>query len=109
MPRSVRAGRQLDRHVDRRAGLPAQPGRLRPLDQQLRVRVLDAGRRGRLGVLVVRCVARAHVDDGRAAVAGGDPHVADGDVDRGSDRIGGVEGRHEGAPVRRVPGGGRCG
>ena len=91
----VRAGGQLDGDVDRAAVAARQPlAQLRRLDQQLVVRELDPGRVRGAGVPVVGRVARAHVDDGRGAVAGGDPDVAEAEVDRGRDRGRGVEGRH---------------
>ena len=108
----VRAGGQLDRHVDRAAALAEQPGaQLRRLDQQLPFGVLDPGLLGGSHVVLVGRVARPHLDDGVGAVARGDPDVADGEVDRGRDRFGGVEGRHGGSLlwVRFEDVGSRCG
>ncbi len=75
----MRAGGQLDRHVDRSAGAPGQPrAQLRRLDEQLPVGVLDARLRGDVDVLLAGCVAGTHVDDGDAAVAGLDADLPDG-------------------------------
>src|SRR4029077_6134485 len=89
----IRAGRQLDGHVDRPAALPAQPrAELRALDQQQLVRVLDARLLDGLDVLLVGCVARVQLDDRGATLAGRDADIAEREIDAGGNAFGGVEG-----------------
>ena len=67
----VRAGGQLDRHVDRPAVAAGSHERsFGALTSSWPCGVLDAGLLGGLDVLVVGRVARAHLDDGVGAVAG---------------------------------------
>src|SRR3954451_18953425 len=89
----LRARGQLDRDLDRPAlaeGAPALPAPGRR-DEQPAARELDAGLLGGLHVVAPARVARAHLDDGVGALAGGDPHVADADLDGGVNRLRGVE------------------
>ena len=92
----VRAGRQLDLHVDRLAASRrgVAPPALGRLDQQPAAGVLDAGLLGGGHVGLLGGVARAHLDHGVGAVAGHDPEVADAQLDGDGDRFGSIEGRH---------------
>ena len=90
------AGGHLDRHVDRAAAAPAQPrAQLRALHDEMAVGVVDARELGGLAVLLVGRVARAHADDGVAAVGGDEPHIAHDEVDVDLDGLGGVERGHQ--------------
>jgi hypothetical protein len=91
----ARAGRELDGHADRSAGVARQPvAQLRGLDEEAPVGVLDARLLGRLAVLVAGRVARLDVDDRVAALGGPDPGVAGDELDGRGDRFGCFEGRH---------------
>src|SRR5690348_1211241 len=99
----LRAGRQADRHVDR-PGLAEQaeaalPGRL---DEEPAGRVLDPGLLGGSHVGLVGFVARANLHGRVVAVARGDAYVTDDQLDHGRDRLGGVEGGHDGSSWRGV-------